>query len=146
MSHARRSLTAALLVMAGSAVTLESMTSTTAGSQQLAASRYEKTAVAAPVVSGISAAVASDSVAHYLNAAYTQRRSGGSLVAAGLAAMTVAFVQFTNSDGMGMNGYQAATLGAGTVLGAVGSARLVRSRESFAIAAWWRQAQITARR
>jgi hypothetical protein len=60
--------------------------------------------------------------------------------------MTVAFVQFTNSDGMGMNGYQAATLGAGTVLGAVGSARLVRSRESFAIAAWWRQAQITARR
>lgn len=143
MSHStiarlRRPLAGALtLVVAASA----------AGAQQLQPSPFVRaplpaTAAAAP------APAAADSVARYLSAARAQRRTGGSLVAVGLVTIAGAYVGFARSSRMGMSGGQAATLGAGAIVGALGVTRWAASRESLAAAERWRgeEARLAAAR
>ena len=122
------------------------------GAQQLTAPRLARatsaaaTAPASTALAAAPAAVPRDSVARYLHAARVQRVSGGTLVTAGFAAVTIAFIQYARSGDMRMGGMSAATFVAGAGLGLAGGTRLVVSRESFAIAARWKEAQVAARR
>ena len=127
-------------------------TARVAGAQQLSASRLARGASAAATAPAYTALVAApavvprDSVARYLHVARVQRVSGGTLVTAGFAAVTIAFVQYARSGDMRMGGASAATFVAGAGLGLAGGTRLVVSRESFAIAARWKEEQVAARR
>jgi hypothetical protein len=58
-------------------------------------------------------------------------------VAVGLATIAGAYVGFARSSRMGMSGGQAATLGAGAIVGALGATRWAASRESLTAAARW---------
>jgi len=143
MRYARSSLAAASVLLIGA---LFAVTTTAAGAQQLSAPRFAGAASAEPPTAEAPTVVPRDSVAHYLHAVRVQRWSGGSLVAAGLAAVTVAYVGFARSGSMAMNGAQAATFVAGTALGAVGGTRWSVSRESLARATRWSEVATPAQR
>ena len=118
------------------------VTATAAGAQQVQPSRFVRAPLpaAAPAAGDSARALAlvrADSVAHYLSAARAQRRTGGSLVAVGFATIAGAYVGFARSSRMGMSGGQAATLGAGAIVGALGATRWAASRESLTAAARW---------
>jgi len=129
----RRALVGALSLVAAASA---------AHAQQLQPSRFVRAPLAAASAAAgdpavVLAVVPADSVARYLSAARVQRRTGGSLVAVGLATIAGAYVGFARSSRMGMSGGQAATLGAGAIVGALGATRWAASRESLTAAARW---------
>lgn len=153
MRCTRRSLGVATVVLAGALAGVTAIT-TAANAQQLAAPRLARTASAptpttpttvidSRVNAAAAAALARDSVAYYRHEGRVQRWDGGSFLVAGLAAITVAWVQYARSpDSMGMTGGQGAAFATGAALGIFGGTRLVLSRESFASAARWREVQV----
>ena len=153
MRCTRRSLGVATVVLAGALAGVTAIT-TAANAQQLAAPRLARTASAPTPTTVIdsranaaAAALARDSVAYYRHEGRVQRWDGGSFLVAGLAAITVAWVQYARSpDSMGMTGGQGAAFATGAALGIFGGTRLVLSRESFASAARWREVQVAAGR
>jgi hypothetical protein len=118
-------------------------TATAAGAQQVQPSRFARPSL--PAASGggplapSRALVPADSAARYLRIGRAQQQTGGSLVGLGLVTVAGAYVGFMRSGRMGMSGGQAATLGAGAVVGALGATRWAASRESLAAAARWQE-------
>ena len=146
MPHARSSLRAIRLAVTGATVLLCAAGATVASAQQLSPKRLAHEAGAVIPTAGAASILARDSVAHYLHVASVQRRTGTSLALAGLAAVTVAYVQYARSGELGMNGAQLAAVAGGAAVGFAGGIRLSASRESLAIAARWKEAQLTAQR
>lgn len=149
MRCTRRSLGVATVVLAGALAGVTAIT-TAASAQQLAAPRLARSgnapsptmAIDSRASAAATAALARDSVAFYLREGRVQRWDGGSFLVAGLAAVTVAWVQYArSSDNMGMTGGQGAAFATGAALGIFGGTRLVLSRESFASAARWRDVE-----
>jgi hypothetical protein len=108
-----------------------------AGAQQVPAPRFVRATSTDPMAAESSIVAPRDSVARYVHTAQVQRLTGGSLIAAGLATIAGAYVQFARGGRMGMTSGQAAAFAGGAALGAVGATRWVASRESSQIAARW---------